>query len=288
MFFAFHPLGCFYPICYIEIFFLVIQRDFYNLSVTLFITREARFRSLAIRHIFLLTVVTLFSLIRLIDRGREAVSDFGRKTTMDFNLAETLQQLVNDRQAFKTALEQLYRTAFHILHNHHEAEDVVQQSLLNALQNEHAFERQCLVTTWLNQIVYHQALDVLRHHHRFPHVALKPEIVSPLTSNLEATLNNRIDGGRILAALPRLLTATEAKVVRYYYKCGWTSKEIAALCGKTPASVRQLLHRALLKLRHYFTPNLCHEAEAQKAGRHSGRLFRRSDHWESGRSAAVT
>jgi RNA polymerase sigma-70 factor (ECF subfamily) len=207
---------------------------------------------------------------------------------MDFNLAETLQHLVNDRHAFKTVLEQLYRTAFHILHNHHEAEDVVQQSLLNALQNEHAFERQCLVTTWLNQIVYHQALDVLRRRQRFPHVALKPETISPLTSNIEVTLNNRIDGARIFAALPRLLTAAEAKIVRYSYKRGWTSKEIAALCGKTPASVRQLLHRALLKLRHYFIPNLCHEAEAQKVGRHSGQLLRRPDHWESGRSAAVT
>jgi len=206
---------------------------------------------------------------------------------MDFNLAETLQQLVNDQHAFEKVLAQLYRTAFHLLHNQHEAEDIVQQSLLNALQSEHTFERQCLVTTWLNQIVRHQALDLLRHRRRFPHVALEQETTSPLTLNFEATVHNQIDGAHIFAALPRLLTVAEAKVVWYYYKHGWTSKEIAALCGKTPAWVRQLLHRGLLKLRNYFTPNRCHEAEAQKVERPLGQLLRRPDHGESRRSATM-
>jgi RNA polymerase sigma-70 factor (ECF subfamily) len=192
---------------------------------------------------------------------------------MDFTLAETLQHLANDQHAFEKVLVRLYRTAFHLLHNRHEAEDVVQQSLLRALQSEHSFERQCLVTTWLNQIVRHHALDLLRHRRRFPRLALEQVTTSPMTLNFEATLNNRIDGACIFAALPRLLSAAEAKVVRYYYQHGWTSKEIAALCRKTPAWVRQLLHRALLKLRNDFTPSLCHEAQAQKVGKHSCRLL---------------
>jgi RNA polymerase sigma-70 factor (ECF subfamily) len=206
---------------------------------------------------------------------------------MSLHPPQTLQHLVEDHQAFDEVVERFYRVAFHRVHNHHDAEDIVQQSLLNALQAEDTFEGQCLLTTWLGQIVCHQAGDLLRRRQRFPHMALEQNAVSQLATNFEATINAKIDGGRILAALPKLLTPAEAQVVHYYYALGWTCKEIAKRLGKTPLLIRQLLYRALSKLRNYFARDLCHEAETQKTGRNPGRLFRCTRHWESRRSATI-
>jgi RNA polymerase sigma-70 factor (ECF subfamily) len=192
---------------------------------------------------------------------------------MKINPAETLMRLVEDQQAFAKALTRLYRVALHMVHNHHDAEDLVQQSLVKALQGEQTFAGQCLVITWLRQIVRNLAHDFLRHHRRFPQVSLEDEAASELTANFETALNDQMDGARILAALPTVLTPTEAEVVRCYYEHGWSSEEIARLFAKTPAAIRQLHSRALMKLRHHFTHDRHDETENPKTGKHSGRLF---------------
>lgn len=54
---------------------------------------------------------------------------------MAINLSEKLKHLVKDRQAFEKVLKQIYQIAFDMVHNHQDAEDLVQQSLLKGLQS---------------------------------------------------------------------------------------------------------------------------------------------------------
>lgn len=192
---------------------------------------------------------------------------------MTCNLPETLQHLVDDHQAFAKVLTKLYRVAFRIVHNHEDAEDVVQQSLLNALRRESAFAGDCLLTTWLCQIVRNQARNLLHHRRHFPHLTLEEEAAALNIPSAETTWNDQIDHTRILTALPAVLTSTEADLVRIYYVDGWSCQEIAHFCGRTPTAIRQLLCRALSKLRNHFTQDLCYEVEAAEAGRYSGRLL---------------
>jgi RNA polymerase sigma-70 factor (ECF subfamily) len=198
---------------------------------------------------------------------------------MNCNLPETLQHLVDDHQAFENVLARLYRIAFRIVRNREDAEDVVQQSLFNALRGEDTFKGHCLLTTWLGQIVRNQARKLLHRRWHFPHVSVEEEIAALKTPNLETTWNNQIDRAQILAALPAWLTDAEADLVHLYYVQGWSCQEIAHFCGRTPTAIRQLLCRALSKLRKHFTPDPCYEAT--KAGRHSRRLLRSAVGWES-------
>jgi RNA polymerase sigma-70 factor (ECF subfamily) len=194
---------------------------------------------------------------------------------MDIQRPETLAYVIEDHRAFEHMLTQLYRLALCMLHHPQDAEDIVQQSLLRALQGAHSFAGRCQVTTWLCQIVRNQARNLLHRRARFPQAGLDERAVSPNALSVESFCNDQIDGARILAALPVLLSAVETEVIQGHYVHGWSCEEIATRLAKTPAAVRQLHHRALLKLRSRFMPNRNDEANIQKTGNAFGRLRRR-------------
>jgi RNA polymerase sigma-70 factor (ECF subfamily) len=194
---------------------------------------------------------------------------------MDIQLPETLTQLVEDHHAFEHTLTQLYRLAFCMVHHHQDAEDIVQQSLMLALQSAQTFAGRCLLTTWLYQIVRNQARNLLYRRARFPQVAWENQTVSPNALSWEAFFNDQIDGSCILAALPKLLSPVETEVIQCHYVYGWSCEEIAGRLAKTPSAIRQLHCRALSKLRSGFMFNRSDEAEDQKTGKSFGRVRRR-------------
>jgi RNA polymerase sigma-70 factor (ECF subfamily) len=194
---------------------------------------------------------------------------------MDIQLPETLAHLVDDHHEFEHTLKQLYRLAFCMVHNHQDAEDIVQQSLMHALQSANTFAGRCHLTTWLCQIVRNQARNLLHRRSCFPQVALEDHAVSPNALSLETFFNDQIDGTRILASLPKLLSPDETEVIQCHYVHGWSCEEIARLFAKTPAAIRQLHSRALSKLRSGFMPKRSDEVEEQKTGKPSGRVRRR-------------
>jgi RNA polymerase sigma-70 factor (ECF subfamily) len=163
-----------------------------------------------------------------------------------------------------------------MVHNHQDAEDIVQESLMHALQSAHTFAGRCQLTTWLCQIVRNQALNFLHRRSCFPQAALEDHVVLPNILSLEAFFNDQIDGGYVFASLSKLLSPGETEVIQCHYVHGWSCAEIAKLFAKTPAAIRQLHSRALCKLRSYFMSNRRNEAEDQKAGKPSGRVRRRS------------
>jgi RNA polymerase sigma-70 factor (ECF subfamily) len=77
---------------------------------------------------------------------------------------EALQ--AGDREAYAAMVEQysdqLYRLAFRMLGNPQEAEDVVQETYLNAFRAIHRFEGRSSLGTWLYRIASNQALMRLR------------------------------------------------------------------------------------------------------------------------------
>lgn len=195
---------------------------------------------------------------------------------MAIQLPETLAHLVDDHDAFEHTLKQLYRLAFCMVHNHQDAEDIVQQSLMHALQSANTFAGRCHLTTWLCQIVRNQARNLLHRRSCFPQVALEDHVLSPNPLSLETFFNDQIDGRCIFASLSKLLSPVETEVIQCHYVHGWSCAEIAELFAKTPAAIRQLHSRALCKLRSYFMPNRSDEDEDQKAGKPSGRVRRRA------------
>jgi len=194
---------------------------------------------------------------------------------MDFQLPETLARLVDDHHEFEHTLRRLYCLAFCMVHNHQDAEDIVQQSLMHALQSANTFAGRCRLTTWLCQIVRNQARNLLHRRSCFPQVTLEDHAVSPNALSVETFFNDQIDGRCILASLRKLLSSDETEVIQCHYVHGWSCEEIAGLFAKTPAAIRQLHSRALSKLRNCFMPKRSDEAEDRKTGKPSGRVRRR-------------
>jgi RNA polymerase sigma-70 factor, ECF subfamily len=56
----------------------------------------------------------------------------------------------------------LFRLVYHILHNHHDAQDVVQETFIKVFQNLERFQAHSKFSTWLYRIAVNQSLMALR------------------------------------------------------------------------------------------------------------------------------
>ena len=144
----------------------------------------------------------------------------------------------------------LVRAAARLLGNTAEAEDVVQDTYLRALEEG---DRPALdaAQAWLTTVMQHLAIDRLRRRNWMQRwlqdaQALEP---APEAASIEANaaLTQEVEQAlRLLAA--RLSPADGAAVLlREVFEASF--KEIAEASGKTEAACRQQLHRALLRLR---------------------------------------
>src|SRR5438445_3761480 len=86
---------------------------------------------------------------------------------MDGSDAERVAQaLAGDRDAFRVLVERhsrsVFRLAFRMTGNEHDAEDVVQETFLKAYRKLDAFEERAQFGSWLHRIAANCAYDLLR------------------------------------------------------------------------------------------------------------------------------
>lgn len=133
--------------------------------------------------------------------------------------------------------DMIYRLALHYVHNEFDAEDVVQEVLLAFSMHTVPRERQ---KAWLLRVTVNKSLDILRKRKR--QTALDREIAAPA---------ERVS----LAEELGCLSPTDREVVYLHYFEGYSSKEIAALVGRSDAAVRKRLERAKYKLKDILENN---------------------------------
>ena len=144
----------------------------------------------------------------------------------------------------------LVRAAARLLGNTAEAEDVVQDTYLRALEegDQPALDA---AQAWLTTVMQHLAIDRLRRRNWMQRWLQDSQVLAPApeTSSIEAhaALAQEVEQAlRLLAT--RLGPADGAAVLlREVFEASF--KEIAQASGKTEAACRQQLHRALLRLR---------------------------------------
>jgi RNA polymerase sigma-70 factor, ECF subfamily len=141
----------------------------------------------------------------------------------------------------------VYRVAYSVLRNHHDAEDSAQETFLRALRFRRKLEGVCEARTWLASIAWRVAIGKAK---KRPEISLSNEQISAtaeqlrsqLKSQEEFTLGNELADllESMIASLPeglrdalRLSTAEEL-----------THAEIAGVLGTSEASVRSRLFRA--------------------------------------------
>lgn len=137
----------------------------------------------------------------------------------------------------------LYRVAFSVVRSAAEAEDLVQETFLRALQHRETLARVDSVRAWLLRVLWNLALDRKR---RVQPAQLDESLALSIISRelpADQRLSQATDLAHVLAALERLPKLERAVLLLTAFE-ELSVTEIASTLNKSPSSVRSLTFRA--------------------------------------------
>ena len=180
--------------------------------------------------------------------------------------------LAGDRDAYRVLVERhsrtVYRMAYRMTGNAHDAEEVVQESFLRAYQKLKQFAGSANFGTWVYRIAANYAIDRIRQRNAEEARREKPGKagqdsleVDPLNQVQDASPSpERLAGSAQLAermnvALAELSPAERTAIVmRHWDGCG--IEEIATVLKSNSNATKNTVFRAVQKLRRALTPFL--------------------------------
>lgn len=170
----------------------------------------------------------------------------------DILMSETLklikQAQKGDSEAFvkiiKKDEQKLYHTAFKILGNEYDTNDVLQETLLSAYQNISKLKKAKYFYTWLYRILINQCNKYLKEKNSY-----KPLLESYQLSAKEKapfhSIQHYVDGLDEKYKIPLLL----------YYQNGFTVKEIAEILGEPEGTIKSKLSRGRAMIKREYEYN---------------------------------
>jgi len=179
-----------------------------------------------------------------------------------------------DRDAFRRLLERyhsdLYRLAFATLGNHHDAEDALQEAYISAYKGLARFRGDSDPKTWFYRITLNRSLD-LRRKRRGVVVSLTPEhpeqaALDPVDANPDADPGRRLESKQmralVAASLDRLSPLEHSVFVLRHHR-ELALKEIAAILERSEGTIKNILFRAVRKVRGFLRD---HDARLEEVG----------------------
>lgn len=163
------------------------------------------------------------------------------------SMLETEREKSKFEQIYRAYKNLMLRTAYRILGDSRDTEDVVHQAFLKIIENfEKIEEVKCHKTrAFIVTIVERMAIDLYRQRKRRSAIPMDEEYINvPAPSKIEA-VPGYTDLERAMAALP----ARYRQVILLRYDSGLSYDEIAGLLSTNPANVRKLVERAKKQLR---------------------------------------
>ena len=165
-----------------------------------------------------------------------------------------LQAQAGNRAAFQQLAElhvgPLCRCALALCHDRQTAEDIAQETLMEAYKSLPRFDGRCRFSTWLNGILRHR---FLKHMSRSANRALltplddqaqrAPDALGP-----ERLLQQSEDAAKVRHAVAQLLEE-HRQVIELRFFAGASLEEIAAALDVPLGTVKSRLHNGLEKLR---------------------------------------
>ncbi len=167
-----------------------------------------------------------------------------------------------DPDAFQALTERaapvIYRRALEITSNHHDAEDVLQETLLKGFTHISQFRGDSQISTWLVRIGMNEAIMTLRR--RRHDVPLEPEAVengkiteSSLVLQSEKPRTDsrivRTEIGGLLSKALRRLPARARQILHLRYLEGYSIEETATRLNLSRGSVKAYACRSRARLR---------------------------------------
>jgi RNA polymerase sigma-70 factor, ECF subfamily len=180
------------------------------------------------------------------------------------DVATVSRARAGDSDAFRLLVEQhsrlVFRVAYRMTGNEHDADDVVQETFLRAYKQLGRFEERANFGTWLHRIAVNCALDLLRSRGRLDrHYGGDPEeaeMMGAITSSdpqqdrllLSAELRDQVT-----AAMEKLSGNERTAFVLRHFE-GMPVEEIGKTLGIQVNAAKHTIFRAVRKLREALEP----------------------------------
>lgn len=162
-----------------------------------------------------------------------------------------------DEAAYRMLVERhihkMFALANRILHNHDDAEDVVQDAFLKIWTNRENWNHDgAKVTTWLYRVVTNRCIDIKRK----PASASIDAVAEPRDErpNAPAQIESRQAKERLKAAVSNLPEKQQTALMMFYQE-GMSNQEVSEIMGISVNAVHSLLKRARQQLRVYLKDN---------------------------------
>ncbi|TFV55049.1 sigma-70 family RNA polymerase sigma factor [Mycobacterium sp. PS03-16] len=159
-------------------------------------------------------------------------------------------------------LPELHQRALRLTRNHHDAEDLVQETMVNAFRGYSGFTEGTNVRAWLYRIELNTYINAYRKMRRRPAQSLTADFDdtepadhranAPAYRSAEDDALDRLPDGQLRAALAAL--PEQFRIAVYYADvAGYPFKDIAELTGAPLGTVMSRLHRGRTQLRRLLT-----------------------------------
>jgi RNA polymerase sigma-70 factor (ECF subfamily) len=164
----------------------------------------------------------------------------GRKAALDAQFSEL----------YRAYLRDVYSYLYYRLGNHHDAEDLTEQTFLQAYRHFERAQRESdgrPLRPWLIRIAHNLAANLYRDRSRRPQSALDEDSPLAAVHSTEELVSGRDELARVLEGVKRLPDdRREALIMRF--ALGMDNREIARALGRTDGATKVLIHRAIRQL----------------------------------------
>jgi len=167
---------------------------------------------------------------------------------------------------YRAHLRDVYSYAYYRIGNHHDAEDLTEQTFLQAYRH---FERAQLqshgrpLRPWLIRIAHNLAANLYRDRARKPATPIDESTTLTAPHTTEQLVEGREQLTRVLGGVQRLPEdRREALIMRF--ALGMDNREIARALGRSDGATKVLIHRAIKQLEGFVNDSDGAEQERQQ------------------------
>src|SRR5829696_2166855 len=155
-------------------------------------------------------------------------------------------------ELYRAHLRDVYSYSYYRVGNHHDAEDLTEQTFLQAYRHFERARRESdgrPLRPWLIRIAHNLAANYYRDRSRRPQTPIDDAPPLAATHTTEALVEDRDELTRILEAVQKLPDdRREALIMRF--ALDMDNREIARALGRTDGATKVLIHRAIRQLEH--------------------------------------
>ena len=158
-------------------------------------------------------------------------------------------------ELYRAHLRDVYSYAYYRVGNHHDAEDLTEQTFLQAYRHFERAQRESdgrPLRPWLIRIAHNLAANLYRDRSRRPASPIDDTSELVASHTTEELVEGRDELSRVLDGVQRLPDdRREALIMRF--ALGMDNREIARAMGRSDGATKVLIHRAIKQLEEMVT-----------------------------------